>query len=83
VKWVYEIFHRATVARFDVPEKNLLPYQMPFVLPKELMEMLQDYLHSDIVRTSEGLVLELRPCKMFEIRTNKNGTTSVWPCVTQ
>ena len=56
---------------------------MPFVLPKEVMEMLQDYLHSDIVRTSEGLVLELRPCKMFEIRTNKNGTTSVWPCVTQ
>ena len=56
---------------------------MPFVLPNGPMELLQDYLHSDIVRCAEGLKLELRPCKMFEIRTDKNGNTSVWPCVTQ
>ena len=56
---------------------------MPFVLPNDVMELLQDYLHSDIVRCAEGLKLELRPCKMFEIRTNKNGVSSVWPCVTQ
>ena len=56
---------------------------MPLVLPESVMKMLQDYLHSDIVRCPEGLKLELRPCKMFEIRTNKEGKTSVWPCVTQ
>ena len=51
------------------------------ILPKDLLDIVCDYLHCDLVKTPEGLELQLRPCRYFEIVTY-NDRTMVFPCHT-
>ena len=48
----------------------------------DLLDIICDYLHCDLISVPNGYELKLRPCKFFEVVTH-NGTTMVFPCTTQ
>ena len=52
------------------------------ILNPDLLNIICDYLHCDIIPVPQGYKLELRPCKYFEIRTCE-GRTMIFPCSTQ
>ena len=52
------------------------------VLPPDLLELVCQYLHCDIVRCPGGFELVLRPCRYFEI-VEHDGRTMVFACVNQ
>ena len=52
------------------------------ILYPDILNIICDYLHCDLVPVPEGYELQLRPCKYFEIVTC-NGKTMVFPCATQ
>ena len=52
------------------------------MLHKNLLDIIADYLHCDLVPTPSGIELQLRHCQYFEIVTH-NGRTMVFPCHTQ
>ena len=53
------------------------------VLPIDLIGIIEDYCHCDIVEESDGIHLRLRRCNGFEIRKVGDGRVCVFPCVTQ
>ena len=52
------------------------------ILYPDLLNIICDYLHCDLVPVPEGYQLQLRPCNYFEVVTY-NGKTMVFPCATQ
>ena len=52
------------------------------MLHQDIMDLIADFLHCDLVPTPLGIELQLRPCKAFEVVTY-NGRTMVFPCATQ
>ena len=52
------------------------------MLPIDLLEIIADYLHCDIVQNTNGIQFQLRPTKYFELRL-VDDQFMVFPCKTQ
>lgn len=50
------------------------------MLPPELIEIISDFMHCDLVEIHDGYELVLRPCTAFEIRWEDNRHI-VFPCL--
>ena len=53
------------------------------VLPNDLIGIIEEYCHCDIVEESDGIHLRLRRCAGFEVRKVEDGRVCVFACVTQ
>ena len=51
-------------------------------LPQDILNIICDFLHCDLIETPIGPKLELRPCHGFEIKS-VDGKMMVFPCTTQ
>ena len=50
-------------------------------LPKDLLDIVCDYLHCDLEPVPDGLALVLRPCQAFDVVVC-DGKMMVFPCRT-
>ena len=53
------------------------------VLPNDLIGIIEEFCHCDIVEESDGIHLRLRQCAGFEVRKVEDGRVCVFACVTQ
>ena len=55
----------------------------PEILCPHILQVIGDYLHCDIVMNEQGdYELILRPCRYFEILTDRDGNNVCVPCHT-